>query len=590
MTSRTHSAAGFLLAVGCAATVLATDIQPAAYAPETVQAIKVQTDKAPDCTSLKSIAETVTRGCTNNDARAVAILNFILFTFYHQPYAAEDGGIPDIKVIHCYGWGVCGGTHSVQSALWNQLGWGWRFVSWPGHTTVEAKYDGRWHHLDAFYKYYAWEPDGKGGQTIASQNEIYDNRKELIDEALIHDVGRKCGYLAADPPVRADGTVNWQAREMLDCDDYELEKDKDGRFEWNISKQRSNMGASDSWAGYNHADGNYTTAVNLAPGFALENTWEAMPDAWYWNGKPGNYKYPHHSCGGHKDTRNNPGYGLIIEPYVNDRCWGNGILTFHADLSSESALKSFVASENVKVVKQTLVPADAAKPAFVVVQLASPYILINAAGEAAGAEKIEVSTDDGKTFQPAELKDFGASVKGKLAAQVKVYVKDALKSLSLRAIVQNNPFALPYLSPGKNVVSVSVGDAAALGPNKLVVTYAYQLGSRSKTYEEIIKMGKRVANQSFAEWSPTTNYVQKTFTAKELPATFEIDCPTPKGKTAVYPRMVFIRREVVSPSGKPLPLPENAVAAKPLGADEELATLPNPFLLGVTPPALPAKP
>ena len=578
--------ASAVAALGWATTAGATDIQPAAYAADTVRAIKVQTDKAPDCTSLKSIAETVTRGCSNNDARAVAILNFMLFNFYHQPYAAEDGGIPAIKVINDYGWGVCGGTASVMSSLWHELGWDWRFVGWPGHTTVEANYDGQWHYVDSFYKYYAWMPDGKGGQTIASEQDLLKNKKQLIDAAMIHDVGRKCGYLAADPPVRADGTVNWQAREMLDCDDYDLETGKDGGFKWNVPKQLSRMGAEKSWSGYNHADGNYSMAVNLAPGFALENTWEAMPDAWYWNGMPGGYKCPGHSCGGHKDTRNNPGYGLVIEPYTKDRCWGNGILTFHADLSGDAALKSFVATENVKVADKTLVPVDAAKPAFVVVQLASPYILINAAGEAAGADKIEVSVDDGKTFKPAELKDFGAMVKGRLAAQVKVYVKDALKTLTIRAIVQNNPFALPFLSPGKNVVSVSVGDPAALGPNKLVVTYAYQLGFRTKTYEELIKKGNRVANQSSANWSDKTNCVQKVFTARELPATFEIDCPTPKGRTPVYPRMVFIRREVVSPTGVPLPLPDHAVAAKPLGPDEELATLPNPFLLGVTPPAL----
>ena len=25
--------------------------------------------------------------------------------------------------------------------MWRELGWGWRFVGWNGHTTVEAKYD-----------------------------------------------------------------------------------------------------------------------------------------------------------------------------------------------------------------------------------------------------------------------------------------------------------------------------------------------------------------------------------------------------------------------------------------------------------------
>jgi hypothetical protein len=43
--------------------------------------------------------------------------------------------------------------------------------------------------------------------------------------------------------------------------------------------------------------------------------------------------------------------------------------------------------------------------------------------------------------------------------------------------------------------------------------------------------------------------------------------------------MIFVRREVVSPTAKPLPLPENAQAPK-VGPDDELKTLPNPFLIG----------
>ena len=59
--------------------------------------------------------------------------------------------------------------------------------------------------------------------------------------------------------------------------------------------------------------------------------------------------------------------------------------------------------------------------------------------------------------------------------------------------------------------------------------------------------------------------------------------PTPKDKYPVYPRMLFVRREVLSPSGKPLPLPAGTVAPK-MGSDDELKTLPNPYLVGTQPP------
>jgi hypothetical protein len=49
--------------------------------------------------------------------------------------------------------------------------------------------------------------------------------------------------------------------------------------------------------------------------------------------------------------------------------------------------------------------------------------------------------------------------------------------------------------------------------------------------------------------------------------------------------MLFLRREVVSASGNPLPLPERAQAPKK-GTDDELKTLPNPYLIGTqSPPA-----
>ena len=78
--------------------------------------------------------------------------------------------------------------------------------------------------------------------------------------------------------------------------------------------------------------------------------------------------------------------------------------------------------------------------------------------------------------------------------------------------------------------------------------------------------------------------VQKTFAAKDLPATFDIDCPTPKGRYPVYPRMMCLRREVVGPASAALLLPAGAAEAK-LGPGDELATLPDPLLLGTEPPA-----
>ena len=167
--------------------------------------------------------------------------------------------------------------------------------------------------------------------------------------------------------------------------------------------------------------------------------------------------------------------------------------------------------------------AETGKPGVVVVRLASPYILTKASGEAVGADAVEVSADDGTTFKAADLKDLGALVKGHMSAQVRLTFKEALTGLKLEAIVQNNPGVLAYLSPGKNVVAVSVADPKALGGNKLVVTYAYRLGSQPKSYEEICEHNQRLAflPHSGAKWSDAITYVRKTFATKDLPATFD---------------------------------------------------------------------
>ncbi len=252
-------------------------------------------------------------------------------------------------------------------------------------------------------------------------------------------------------------------------------------------------------------------------------------------------------------------------------------------------LASFAAADNVKYANQMLVPEESGKPASVTLKLASPYIISGRSiGVAEGSDKIEVSTNAGKTFKRVKIDQIGTAAKGKLEAWVRITFSKALRSLNLSVDVQNNPGALPYLSPGKNIVSVGALQPKALGDNRLVVTYAYRLGSRGKSFDELCEEGKEIAKQHNAKWSDTITAAQKVFTAKDLPGTLEIDCPTPKGEYPVYPRMLFLRREVISPTATPLPLPTGAIAATAAAADE-LQTLPNPYLIGSEPPT-PIKP
>ena len=73
----------FLAMLLCPSSILA--------APKFVKQIKIIADKAPDCSSMKSIVDTVTRGCKTNDEKGVAIYNAGRYLWYHQ-YPSEKGG------------------------------------------------------------------------------------------------------------------------------------------------------------------------------------------------------------------------------------------------------------------------------------------------------------------------------------------------------------------------------------------------------------------------------------------------------------------------------------------------------------------
>ncbi len=220
-------------------------------------------------------------------------------------------------------------------------------------------------------------------------------------------------------------------------------------------------------------------------------------------------------------------------------------------------------------------------------------MMTRATGQAARqSSSAEISLDGGKTFNRSAWTISRRRSAASTPAWCGCPSRKPSRSLRLETIVQCNRGSLPYLSPGKNRITVAVADPAELRDNQLVVTYAYHTGFRNKTYEELADVGAELARAHYATWAGKPTVVQKVFTAKELPAHaddvghvahFEIDIPTPAGKQPVYPRMLFLRREVLATGSKPLPLPEGAEALR-LNPGEELKTLPNPFTVGFAPP------
>ena len=555
---------------------------PAQDSKSIVNQIKITTDKAPETSSLKSIVESVTKGLKTNDEKAIAIYNYLIYNNYHFQYPNEAGGVASLKLLNVYGWSLCGGQHSMQSSLWREMGWKWRFIGWDGHTTVEAFYDEKWHYFDVFSKFYAWkdDPTAPGGRTVASQDDIGKN-PDIVLKGLVFDAGKEVYYAKGNEFKNINGKANWTAPVFLPC------KDDPNYITTECKKPRSNDGSPTEWMGIKFNEDGYNTDVNLPKGMILDMLWSKIDGSHWWF--PDRKRIAKHSCS-ERDFRNSPSCGLLIEPYrqvykQEGRSFSSGRFTFKPTIGTDITT-SFESSENIKIDGATITQADASKPGWFVVKMSSPYVMSTAKGVISDVENIEVSTDGGKTYKAFPINNFNDAIGGKYNAFIKVPVAKPIAAIELEIIVEQNYRALPYLSPGKNEVTVSLLKPEELKDNSLVVTYVFQVGSKTKSFEDYADAGKEVAKSHNTDWGPETSYVQKVIKAsdfKDGKYKFNIDIPTPKGKYPAYPRMINLKREIIGPNEKPSPLPEGAVAYKtPEG--QEMMTLPYPFHMDLIKP------
>ena len=550
---------------------------------EPLNEVKIVNDRAPDCSSLESIVATVTRGCKSDDERAVALYNFCRYAYYHHAYPNEPGGISALKFINVYGWGLCGGQHSVMAAIWEEAGYPWRYRGWssPGHTTVEVFYRDRWHYLDTFLKFYTWMPDPQapGRRTIASQEDIRAN-PTLVTDAFRLDPARNVCYQVDNQFDYIGEKVNWTAPAFMVCGDT-LPGVLSG-----VGSSR-NAGSPRGWGGIRFDDPDYSTAVNLGVGYALTLDWDKIDDAFYFRGRD---RGPYHTCGD-KDYRNCPAIGPLLEPYnAKDRArsWSNGTLVFQPDLRNDAFLGSLQEMQNALWRNGALEPQDPARPGVFVVEMSSPYVVAKASGRIDSADARTEFSPDQANWTPVELADLSQSAAGRYRYYVRVTFRKPVRAVELVSVVQHNQEALPYLAPGRNAITVAATNPQALGKNRLVVTYAYCLGSRTSTPEEVFERDAEIARAHYASWSDTPVVVQQTI--QKLPARFEIPVPTPKGHQPVYPRMLFVRREVLAPGEAPREVPAGA-SAPAVGPNDVLAALPNPWMIGTTkPPSQPDRP
>src|SRR5436190_2351033 len=264
--------------------------------------IKVTTDRTVDTSSLEAIVKDVFAhsGAKTDDEKAIAIYEYLHNTIFHWAYATEPSpqSVGPLKLINVYGWGLCGGQHTVLKALYETAGWKCRYVGWPGHTTIEVEYGGKWHYYDVFLKCYYWSKDKS------------------------HVVGQ--GEIADDPSIVLDAVKDGRAaRQNLCCGD-----EPQGVVEG--CKARKNEGDQKGWASVTWRDENYSTSLHLPSGSALRLDWKSVPDAFAITGKA-----PSHSCS-NKDFREDKVLGPLLEHY-GTRNWSDGTFVYAPDFAKDAA-------------------------------------------------------------------------------------------------------------------------------------------------------------------------------------------------------------------------------------------------------------
>ena len=404
--------------------------------------LRVTTDRTVDARSLESIVRDVVRlsGAKTNDEKAIAIHDWLHQAIFHHPYPVEKppASVGPLKVLNVYGWGLCGGQHTVLKALFEAAGWTVRFRGWsdPGHTTIEVLYDGRWHYFDVFLKCYFWMKDRS---TIAGQDDIVKDPSIVLD-ALKEKRVPASHYLACGDD--AEGIVRG-------CRN---------------SKAHPPSTPENGGMSVTGRDRDYAPRLRLPAGATLRLEWKGEPGKMAVDGKG------LHTCG-NRDFRSDPVLGPLLEHY-GPRSHSNGTFTYAPDFS-RSADVADVALEAASAKDGRLAATGAGRAVF---DLSLPYAYVEARVDAAfegGEGRLSVSTDGGKTWRPAPSGDLGPLVRQAYAVKLKAEFPGALTRLRVEAVVEHNRGVLPYLLPGANAVTVSAA-APLPGDREVAVAYVFQ--------------------------------------------------------------------------------------------------------------------
>jgi hypothetical protein len=462
--------------VAFAACVLAAGAAVAAAAkPAAVLNPHVSTDRSVDCSTIDRILKSLIREEMTDEQKVVAVFDWTRRTLYHGD-GARRYAYDFHKMVHVLGNGSCLRQTSKMALLCERLGY--KCHSWVhhGHHMIQVFYGGKWHCFDPHMTFYC--RDRADPPTIASIEQLQRD-PTLAGKAV--EEGRACpGYLlCGDSAKNFSGRSGWRL---------------EFKGRWPEQTVEEPFGR-----------------IALRRGETYVRTW--MPgEHWFKGGSWMKDSGPYHTCQSRdrKDTANWP----LYEPHAWKgriyRHWGAGRIEYKPDLASDHWTDAAVRQTNVATATHdgvaTLGQADANRPAEVVFGVNCPYVLtagaLRFAAALKGVVKAAVSTDRGETWKPLTPKTEGKRMAATFVDEVNGSFEGywlrlqlaggaAVGRLELVSHFQLNPYALPYLVPGKNVVKVE----ADLYGSPLEVRYEWSEGPGWRTR----KSSARTFNEN-GEW------------------------------------------------------------------------------------------
>lgn len=423
-----------------------------------IQSPWISTDKTIDTSSYETIVKGVIKPEMKDEEKAIALFNFFRQMVYHYQNIPESR-IP-LKTINVIGNTLCGSQGTCMVGLLKAAGIEGRVVSHPGHTFYEAYYDGKYHGYDTMSNFYVFT---RG-----------ENRNVASFEEL-----------AADPTLISTAVAEKRNAPGWGCCGDEMMAFKD-----KIQILNYQPGTGEGWSVKNYS---------LRPGEEIVRSW--WPQGFSLPGTTGSkQKSPYHTCGG-KDDGNPPELFKFWEPYLirnfesvsrSYRHYFNGMMNYSPDLT-QAEFKSKLDSKTLEFPVKTSFYISAGKLYF-------------SATSAAAEDFVEVFINSKKAknvsvFKSNEIgeKQYKVDISAQIVQpttglheyKVKFVLNGnaKLNNFYLRTIFTHNAMSAPHLMPGKNNITLSVGNPEVLKNSPITVVYRYKDApkwSEEKTIEKVI--------------------------------------------------------------------------------------------------------